>query len=140
MTMTGEYRHTIDGKGRLFIPSKLREELGDTVYLTKGFDNCVAVYSCENWKEIENRLREWPATKARGLQRSLCSKARPCDIDSQGRIVVPQQLREYANLQNDAVILGVTSRAEIWNAEAWDKIDNEFTSADMEDIMAEMGF
>jgi MraZ protein len=126
--MTGTYRHVIDQKGRLFIPAKLRDELGDSFYVTKEVDNCLVVYPQDVWTEIEEKIAALPRSKARSLQRMIFGSAEKCEPDSQGRIVIPLPLREYAGLEKDVAIIGLSNRAEIWDAEKWDAINEEYTA------------
>ena len=138
--MTGNYKHTIDAKGRLFIPAKLRDELGGRFYVTKGLDNCLFVYPEPVWKEIEAQMMKLPLSKSRDLQRGLFAPAELCEPDSQWRIVVPQRLRAYAKLEKDVTVLGVGNRAEIWDTEKWDTIDESFDADTMADAMDSLGF
>jgi MraZ protein len=138
--MTGVYNHTLDAKGRLFIPAKLRDELGSQFYVTKGLDNCLFVYPEKEWDEISERIAALPLTKSRNLQRMLSANATKCDIDAQGRIIIPPVLRAYAGLDKDVTILGVIKRAEIWDSKHWDEINNTFTSESMAADMEELGF
>ena len=110
--VTGQYQHTIDAKGRLFIPAKLREELGDTFYVTMGMDSCLSIYSDASWARFTEKFESLPYTKTKAM-RPLFANAAKCEPDSQGRIVVPAKLRKYAGLEKDAVIIGVNDRAEI---------------------------
>jgi len=138
--MTGTYRHTIDQKGRLFIPAKLREELGESFYVTKEVDNCLVAYPKNVWKEIEEKMAALPRSKARNLQRMIFGSAERCELDSQGRILIPQALREYAGLEKEVAIVGVSNRAEIWNAARWDKLnEEEYTAESLEEAMELLG-
>ena len=138
--MTGQYQHTIDTKGRLFIPAKLREELGDTFYVTMGMDSCLSVYSDSSWARFTEKFESLPYTKTKAM-RPLFANAAKCELDSQGRIVVPAKLRKYAGLEKDAVIIGVNDRAEIWSADAWRAQEEEdMTPEKMAACMAELGF
>ena len=122
--MTGQYQHTIDAKGRLFIPAKLREELGDTFYVTMGTEKCESL----------------PYTKTKAM-RPLFANAAKCEPDAQGRIVLPQKLRAYAHLEKDVVVIGVSNRAEIWNAEKWAEIEaEELNPENLAAVMEELGF
>ena len=138
--MNGTYRQSIDAKGRLNIPVKLRGELGERFYVTKGLDGCLMVYSESEWRTIEEKVRALPLAKSRNLQRMLFANAEQCVPDAQGRIVVPQILREYASLEKDVTIIGVGSRAEFWNSAAWDELNGTMTSDDYAEAMDEMGF
>jgi MraZ protein len=126
----GEYSHTIDTKGRLIIPARFREGLGDKFIVTKGLDNCLFVYPQDEWAALEQKLKSLPFTKAdaRAFVRFFFSGAGECELDKQGRILIPSNLREYAQLSKDVVVLGVSSRVEIWSKERWDEYNN--TAAD----------
>jgi len=123
----GEYQHTLDSKGRLIIPSKFRDNLGLEFIMTKGLDNCLFVYPKEEWKALEEKLRTLPLTNrdARAFVRFFFSGATECILDKQGRILIPNNLREHAKLVKDAVIIGVSSRIEIWSKEEWDRYNND---------------
>lgn len=134
--MTGTYRHTIDAKGRLFIPAKLREELGESFYVTKEVDRCLVAYPEQAWHEIEQKMAALPRSKARNIQRMIFSCAERCEPDPQGRIILPMALREYASLDREVVIIGVSNRAEIWDAAGWNRMDaEEFTAENLEEAM-----
>ena len=122
--MTGTYEHSIDAKGRLFIPAKLREELGVTFYLAMGVDACLAIYPQETWNRFTEKFASLPMTQSKAM-RTLFANATKCELDSQGRIVIPQKLRQYANLDKDTVIIGVSDRAEIWAAETWNALEED---------------
>ena len=117
----GEYRHSLDAKGRLTIPSRLREGLGDLFVATKGLDNCLFLYHLEEWKSIENKLRSLPFTRSdvRAFMRLFFAGACECEMDRQGRVILPANLREYARIDKDVVIIGVGSRVEVWATEIW---------------------
>ena len=137
--MTGQYAHNIDAKGRLFIPARLREELGQTFHVTIGMDHCLSVYSDESWEAFMEKLRELPYSKAKAL-RVLSANAVDCEPDGQGRILIPAKLREYANLQKEVVVIGSFDRVEIWNAERWAREEAmAFESGSLEQAMEEMG-
>lgn len=138
--MKGEYRHTIDAKGRLFIPAKLREELGDHFVVTKGLDDCLFVYPMEGWHALEDNIRALPMSKSRNLQRFFFSAAADSELDSQGRVLVPQNLRGYAGLTKEVTIIGVSGRAEIWDSERWDAYNNGITTEDIATAMEDLGF
>mgnify|MGYP001131932289 FL=1 len=117
----GEYNHTIDAKGRLIIPSKFREILGDVFVVTKGLDGCLFVYDNEEWKRFEEKLRSLPITnkEARQFVRFFLAGATEAEVDKQGRILIPNVLREFAELTKDVVLVGIGSRIEIWSRERW---------------------
>ncbi len=137
----GEYNHTIDAKGRLIIPSKFREILGDTFVVTKGLDGCLFVYDNEEWKRFEEKLRALPITnkEARQFVRFFLAGATEAEVDKQGRILIPNVLREFAGLTKDVVLVGVGSRIEIWSRE---RFEDTASFEDMDEIaehMAELG-
>lgn len=117
----GEFQHTIDAKGRLIIPARFREGLGDKFVLTKGLDGCLFAYPPQEWTALENKMRSLPFTRAdaRAFVRFFFAGACECEVDKQGRILIPGNLREYAALEKDVVVIGVSSRVEIWSAGRW---------------------
>ncbi|MGI6452922.1 MAG: division/cell wall cluster transcriptional repressor MraZ [Syntrophomonadaceae bacterium] len=117
----GEYQHALDAKSRITIPAKFREELGERFVLTKGLDNCIFVYSMPEWKKLEQKLQSLPVTRAdvRSFARFFFSGASEIEIDKQGRTVLPSNLKEYAEIDRDIVIIGVGSRLEIWALQRW---------------------
>lgn len=118
----GEYRHSIDEKGRLIIPAKFRGESNKTFIVTRGLDQCLFVYGQEEWEKLEEKLAALPLTKkdARAFTRFFFSGANDCRLDRQGRINIPEPLTRYASLQKECVVVGVSNRMEIWDAEVWD--------------------
>ena len=133
----GEYKHTIDAKGRLIIPSKFRELLGEKFILTKGLDGCLYIYPMDEWEAFEEKLRALPLTNknARTFSRFFVAGATDCELDKQGRILVPQTLREFADLDKDVVLTGNLSRIEVWSKEKWSENCNY---DDMDDVAASM--
>jgi len=133
----GEYNHTVDTKGRLIIPSKFREDLGDEFVITKGLDGCLFVFPNHEWQTFEEKLKSLPLTNksARQFARFFVAGATPCELDKQGRILLPGTLREFAGLEKDVVLTGMLSRIEIWSKSKW----NENNSCDdMDDIAEQM--
>ena len=138
--MTGQYQHTIDAKGRLFIPSKLREELGETFYVTMGMDSCLSVYSDASWARFTEKFESLPYTRTKAM-RPLFANAAKCEPDAQGRILLPQKLRAYAGLEKDVVVIGVPNRAEIRHAERWAALEEaELNPENLAAVMEELGF
>ena len=137
----GEYNHTIDAKGRLIVPSKFREQLGDEFVVTKGLDGCLFVYSNEEWKHIEEKFREIPLTTkdARKFSRFFFAGAASCEVDKQGRILLPANLREYAGIEKEVVSVGVLSRVEIWSKDRWQDNGDYDDMDEIAEHMAEMG-
>ena len=119
--LMGEYNHTIDAKGRLIVPAKFREVLGDEFVVTKGLDNCLFVYPNDEWQKFEEKLQTLPLTNknARQFARFFVAGATPCELDKQGRILLPATLREFAGLEKDVVLTGMLNRIEIWSKEKW---------------------
>ena len=117
----GEYHHSIDDKGRLIIPSKFREELGNKFIITRGIENCLFVYSFESWEKIVNKLETLPYTKkdARAFIRFFLSGASEAEFDKQGRINITSPLISYANITKECVVIGTGDRLEIWSEESW---------------------
>lgn len=136
----GEYNHTIDTKGRIIVPSKFREALGDEFVVTGGLDGCLFVYPNDEWMEFIAQLKNLPGSKeARQLQRYFLAGAASCEVDKQGRILIPNKLRESAALEKDIVFVGVLNKIEIWSKERWDS-NNDY--GDMDQIaehMSELG-
>lgn len=119
----GEYQHVVDSKGRLFIPARFRDGLGDRFVITKGLDRCLFVYPLQEWEQLEAKLKKLPFARAdaRAFVRLFFSGAAELEPDKQGRIVVPLGLRQYAGLEKEVVVLGVSSRVEVWSREEWEK-------------------
>ena len=117
----GEYNHTIDAKGRVIVPSRFRETLGDTFVITKGLDGCLFVYDNQEWAAFEEKLKSLPITnkEARAFVRFFLAGAACVEVDRQGRILLPGTLRDFAALSKDVVLIGVGSRIEIWSRERW---------------------
>ena len=117
----GEWQHTIDAKGRLIIPARFREQLGERFVVTRGLDHCLFVYPLTEWAILEAKLKSLPLTQsdARRFVRFLFSGASECELDKQGRINLPNNLKAYAGLEKDAVIIGVSNRVEIWASQSW---------------------
>lgn len=139
----GEHLHSIDTKGRLILPAKFREGLGDTFIATKGLDNCLFVYTKEEWAILENKLKQLPLAKpeARAFVRFFFAGAAELECDKQGRVLIPNTLREYAKLDKDVVVLGVSTRIEIWSKEAWDAYNSEVgpTVAQIAENLVDLG-
>ncbi|MDE7334164.1 MAG: division/cell wall cluster transcriptional repressor MraZ [Lachnospiraceae bacterium] len=133
----GEYNHTIDAKGRLIIPSKFREALGDEFVVTKGMDGCLFVFDNSEWQAFEEKLRSLPMIdkEARQFTRYFLAGAASLEVDKQGRILLPAVLREFAEITKDAVLVGVGNRVEIWSKDRW---EGTVTYQDMEEISRHM--
>ena len=137
----GEYNHTNDAKGRLIIPSRFRELLGEEFVLTRGLDGCLSIYPMDEWEAFEMKLRALPLTNknARTFSRFFVAGAAMCELDKQGRILVPQTLREFAGLDKDVVLTGNLNRIEIWSKEKWSENCNYDDMDSIAESMQEMG-
>lgn len=132
-----EYSHTVDAKGRLIVPAKFREQLGDEFVVSKGMDGCLFVYANDDWNAFEQKLTSLPLInkEARQFARFFLAGAALVEVDKQGRILLPANLRDFAKLEKDVVLVGVGSRIEIWSKENWENIS---TDDNMDDITAAM--
>jgi MraZ protein len=141
--LMGEYHHNIDEKGRIIIPSRLRDELGDNVIVTRGLDDCLFLYSMDEWSLLVSKLKSLPFTKrdARNFSRMFLSGATGCLFDKQGRVKISSPLIDYASLNHECVIIGVNDRIEIWAKEKWDKFICESTNefSDLADHLFDIG-
>lgn len=130
--LIGTYSHNVDAKGRVFMPAKLRDDLGESFIVTKGVGKCLFVFSLEEWEKFSGKLKDLPIsnTAAQSFLRMLFANACECEPDKQGRILLPQRLRDYIGVIKEAVVTGVMTRAEIWSKEGWDAYcensDNEY--------------
>lgn len=137
--LLGEYEHSIDTKGRIAMPAKLREGLGGKFIITKGLDGCLFVYAMDEWQCVEQKLASLPMSRktARDFTRFLFGGACEGECDKQGRVLLPASLRRYAGLERDAVIVGVGSRAEIWDAAKWQQY-NEESAEDVNELAEQL--
>ena len=128
----GEYSHTIDAKGRIIVPAKLREQLGDDFVVTKGLDGCLWIFDAAEWEKVESAIRELPLTvpAARVLSRFIFAGAIDGELDKQGRLLIPSNLRDYAGLSKDVIFSGVGSRVEIWDKDKYDSAADSFENMD----------
>lgn len=137
----GEYNHTVDAKGRLIVPSKFRENLGDEFVVTKGLDGCLFVYDNNEWTAFEEKLKTLPLTnkEARQFVRFFLAGAASLEVDKQGRILLPANLREFAGLDKEAVLIGVASRIEIWSKERYEGAVSYEDVDEIAEHMTELG-
>lgn len=139
----GEYEHTLDTKGRIIIPSKFRERLGDEFVITKGLDNCLFVYPKSEWTLLEEKLKTLPLTNrdARAFIRFFFAGASECSLDKQGRVTIPANLRKHSKLDKDAIIIGVSTRMEIWSKDEWESYndDENLSYESISEKMLELG-
>ena len=141
--LIGEYEHTLDVKGRLIMPAKLREDIGDKFIITKGLDRCLFGFSLSEWEQFEDKLKSLPLTNksARDFVRLFLSGAISIEIDKQGRFLVASNLREYASMEKEVVIIGVGTRIEFWSKENWNKYNNSdsISAENLADNMTMLG-
>ena len=138
--MTGEYQHSLDSKGRIFIPAKLREELGDVFYITISMDKCLCAYNGDNWQQLSEKVSAMPYVKQRRM-RPLFAHAAKCELDAQGRALSPQNLREFAGLTKNVSVVGCNNHAELWDSETWKEIFSaETTPENIAAVMEELEF
>ncbi len=139
----GEYLHTIDAKGRLILPAKFRDALGDVFVVTKGLDKCLFVYGKDEWAILEEKLKQLPLAKAeaRAFVRFFFAGAAEVECDKQGRVLVPANLRDYALLDKDVIVLGVSNRVEIWSKATWDEYSEQIspTVASIAESLVDLG-
>lgn len=138
--LVGTYQHNMDDKNRVFIPAKLRENLGDRFIMSKGIDHCLSLYSFDEWEKFLQKFDRFPAAKVRNMKLYFCGGAVEVKPDSQGRVVIPQLLKAHAGLKKELTITGVQEHAEIWDSEQWNEKFNQITSEDVYSLMEEVGF
>lgn len=137
--MRGEFKSTLDAKGRMNFPIKLREEFGASFIISKTIGaECIKVYSNEDWGNLVQKIKEMPQTKTAAIQRFLFGSAFEIEPDKQGRVLIPAPLREYAGLTGDVVIVGLEGRAEIWDKAKWDKLNSEQDTMNLAEIAMEL--
>ena len=139
--LMGEYEHTIDSKGRISMPAKLRKDMGEVFIITKGLDGCLFAFSSEEWMNFETKLKALPLSdkNARNFVRFFLAGATECEIDKQGRFLIPSNLRVAAELEKEAIIIGVGTRLEIWNKSSWKSRDEEISADEIAENMSMLG-
>ncbi len=139
--LIGEYEHSLDAKGRLIMPAKLREDIGEKFIITKGLDGCLFAFSLEEWKNFEQKLRTLPISNkdARAFSRFFFAGAIDCEIDKQGRFLITSNLREFAELTKEVVIVGMDSRIEIWSKEKWQHTEDDISADEIAEKMEMLG-
>lgn len=138
--LTGQYSHSLDVKGRVNFPARLREELGERFIITRGLDNCLFVYSLDEWKLLADKMDELPISKSSVLKRFFFAGAAEVEPDKQGRVLLPTHLRTYAGLERDVTVAGVSNRAEIWDTARWEQNSLQLTADAVADAMDDLGF
>ncbi len=139
--LIGEYEHSIDAKGRIIMPAKLRNDMGEKFIVTKGLDGCLFAFSQNEWLNFETKLKTLPLAdkNARNFVRFFLSGATECEIDKQGRFLIPNNLRTAANLEKEAVIIGVGTRLEIWDKQTWQNCDENISAEEIAENMTMLG-
>lgn len=140
----GTTNNSIDDKNRMIVPAKLRNGLGNRCILTKGLDRCLYIYTAEAWDAQMDKISRLPESdpKVRAFIRHFCANAEECELDKQGRIVIPQELKTYAQIEKELVTMGAMSKIEVWARETWDAPDNDnrMDTADFANALAEYNF
>jgi len=139
--LIGEYEHSLDVKGRLIMPSKFREDIGEKFIITKGLDGCLFVFSTEEWTKFEEKLSTLPISNkdARAFTRFFFAGAIDCELDKQGRFLISSNLRDFAKFIKDVVIVGMNSRIEIWSKEKWQECEDNISADDIAEKMEMLG-
>ncbi len=139
--LIGEYEHSLDVKGRIIMPSKLRQDMGEKFIVTKGLDGCLFAFSQGEWLNFESKLKSLPLSdkNARNFVRFFLSGATECELDKQGRFLLPSNLRVAANLEKEVIIIGVGTRLEIWDKQTWNKCDEDISVDDIAENMTMLG-
>lgn len=136
---TGTYRHAVDSKGRLFIPARLREELGETFMVTRGLQACLRLYPMKEWELFAAKIAALPESKAKDVRHYFFANAFDTTLDAQGRVTLPAESRRFAALEKNVVLVGDDTRLEIWDEACWDKLDAE-NNGNIVPVLEELGF
>ena len=141
MSFMGTYQNNVDPKARVSIPVKYRDALGERFFVTKGFDSCIDIYTVDEWEKFADKLQKLSVTKRdmRNFVRFIFGNATEVELDKQGRILLPKQLRDYAELEKDVTFVGTSSRAEIWNTEKWEDFNSQLNEESIEEAMDLLG-
>ena len=139
--LIGEYEHSLDAKGRIIMPAKLRDDIGEKFVVTKGLDGCLFAFSQNEWRSFEEKLRALPVSNknARDFSRFFFAGAMECEIDKQGRFLLSSNLREFAGLDKEVIIVGMNSRLEIWSKERWKNCDENISADEIAENMSMLG-
>ncbi len=142
VNLKGEYNHTTDDKGRIIVPVKLRETLGESFVITKGLDGCLWMFDMSEWEKIEEQIRNMPFTlkEARLLSRFILAGAYDCEPDKQGRMLIPPQLRDYADIKKDVVFAGVGNKVEVWSKEKYEDASSFENMDEIAEKLIDLGF
>jgi MraZ protein len=140
LSISGGYQHSIDPKGRIFFPTRLKEKMGEALILCRGVEKCLMAFSEEGWEQFDQSLRSLPFSSGRDIQRFFFSTVAECAIDRQGRLLIPQDLRDHAGLKSTVKIMGVQTRVEIWDLEEWESYHSNLSPKDIIAQMDKIGF
>lgn len=138
--LSGGYQHSLDNKGRVFFPTRLKEEMGEEIVLCRGVEKCLMAFSKQGWADFADRMKTLPFSTGRDMQRFFFSTAAECSVDKQGRLLIPQNLREYAGLKDDVMLTGVQTRVEIWDLSEWQNYADNLAPSGIIAKMDEIGF
>ena len=139
--LLGTYSHSLDAKGRLIVPAKLRESLGDSFVITKSLDHCLAIYPSDGWEDFIEKIETLPKISnepARRLRRFYFGNSQTIEVDKQGRVLIPGNLRDYAGLKKDVTLIGVNDHVEVWDDEAWQKYNDDIDINEIVDNLNEL--
>ncbi len=132
--LTGTYNHALDAKGRLIVPARLREDLGEGFVITRNMDKCLSIYPAHEWQNLTEKLNGLPlisSEPARKINRVICGNSSICEVDKQGRILIPQHLREYAGLKKDVTLVGANRLVEVWDSDTWNRYNSTIDLGDI---------
>lgn len=138
--LQGTFQHNMDDKYRVFIPSKMRDQLGDRFIAAKGVEHCVSLYSLEEWKSFLKKFDDYPMAETRNMKIYFLGGSEEVKPDSQGRVVVKQMLRDHAGLNRELMIIGLDDHAEIWDKQRWDERFGNITCESVMETMVRLGF
>ena len=138
--LIGGSKHTVDAKGRMFFPARFKDEMWENITVCRGVEKCLMLYTAEEWQRFAQHIKEQPFSVSSRLQRYFFSTAAVCSVDGQGRLLLPQQLREFAGIQKDVWVTGVQDRVEIWDIDEWNKAQDALTNDDVKSLMDQIGF
>ena len=139
MLFVGEHKHSLDAKNRLFIPAKYRDMLGDSFYITRKMEKCLAIYSENEWSKLTDKLNTLPDSVVGGIKQFLYSKTISVSPDSQGRVVLPPELLSYASIEKNTVIIGVGDHLQIWSDNLWEEKENAIDTAVLMEQLRQLG-
>lgn len=138
--LIGGSKHIVDAKGRMFFPARFHDEMWENITICRGVEKCLMLYTEAEWEKFSKRIGDQPFSVSSKLQRYFFSTAALCSVDAQGRLLLPQQLRDFAGIKKDVWVTGVRDRVEIWDIDEWNKAQDAMTNEDVKNLMDEIGF